>query len=303
MSRRAAIQRTLLPVMLGWFADAADPDAGLLAFRRVSDALGTTPWYLRLLRDEGAAAERLAHVLARSRYAADLLVARARRRSPLLGDADGLTPRAARRPRGGCRRRPAGSDDPDRGRRARSAACAGASCSASPSPTCSGSSTCAQVGTALTDLAAAVLEAALSRRRRGSPRQHGAAADPAARRRDGPPRRRRARLRLATPTCCSCTSPSRAPTTPGAGRRRSPRSAGAAPPARPGRPGPGARARRRPAARGQERAARPHPRVATAPTTSGGRSIWESQALLRATPVAGDAELGERFVALVDPLR
>ena len=41
--RRAAIQRTLLPVMLGWFADAADPDAGLLAFRQVSDALGTTP--------------------------------------------------------------------------------------------------------------------------------------------------------------------------------------------------------------------------------------------------------------------
>ena len=36
-----AIQRTLLPVMLGWFADAPDPDAGLLAFRRVSEALGS----------------------------------------------------------------------------------------------------------------------------------------------------------------------------------------------------------------------------------------------------------------------
>ena len=40
VSRRAAIQRTLLPVLLGWFADAAEPDAGLLAFRQVSDALG-----------------------------------------------------------------------------------------------------------------------------------------------------------------------------------------------------------------------------------------------------------------------
>jgi glutamate-ammonia-ligase adenylyltransferase len=30
---------------------------------------------------------------------------------------------------------------------------------------------------------------------------------------------------------------------------------------------------------------------------------WEAQALLRATPVAGDADLGERFIALVDPLR
>jgi glutamate-ammonia-ligase adenylyltransferase len=74
VSRRAAIQRTLLPVMLGWFADAPDPDAGLLAFRQVSDALGETPWYLRLLRDEGAAAEHLATILASSRYAVELFV-------------------------------------------------------------------------------------------------------------------------------------------------------------------------------------------------------------------------------------
>jgi glutamate-ammonia-ligase adenylyltransferase len=31
--------------------------------------------------------------------------------------------------------------------------------------------------------------------------------------------------------------------------------------------------------------------------------VWESQALLRAEVVAGDAELGERFGALIDPLR
>jgi glutamate-ammonia-ligase adenylyltransferase len=74
VSRRAAIQRTLLPVMLGWFADAPDPDSGLLGFRRVSEALGSTHWYLRLLRDESAAAERLAHVLATSHYATDLLL-------------------------------------------------------------------------------------------------------------------------------------------------------------------------------------------------------------------------------------
>ena len=73
VSRRAVIQQTLLPAMLGWFADAADPDAGLKSFRQVSDALGGTPWYLRLLRDEGQAAERLAHLLASSRFVADLL--------------------------------------------------------------------------------------------------------------------------------------------------------------------------------------------------------------------------------------
>jgi glutamate-ammonia-ligase adenylyltransferase len=92
LSRRAAIQRTLLPVMLGWFADAADPDAGLLSFRQVSDALGATPWYLRLLRDEGMAAERMARVLASSRYAADLLAGAPEAVAMLASDAD-LAPR------------------------------------------------------------------------------------------------------------------------------------------------------------------------------------------------------------------
>ncbi|MFJ8002814.1 bifunctional [glutamine synthetase] adenylyltransferase/[glutamine synthetase]-adenylyl-L-tyrosine phosphorylase [Streptomyces fagopyri] len=95
VSRKAAIQRTLLPVLLGWFADSAEPDAGLLNFRKVSDALGKTPWYLRLLRDEGAAAENLARVLSAGRLAPDLLM-RAPEAVALLGDGDGggLEPRA-----------------------------------------------------------------------------------------------------------------------------------------------------------------------------------------------------------------
>jgi glutamate-ammonia-ligase adenylyltransferase len=32
-------------------------------------------------------------------------------------------------------------------------------------------------------------------------------------------------------------------------------------------------------------------------------SVWESQALLRAEPIAGDAELGARFIELIEPLR
>ncbi|MGW1845769.1 bifunctional [glutamine synthetase] adenylyltransferase/[glutamine synthetase]-adenylyl-L-tyrosine phosphorylase [Streptomyces sp. NPDC001966] len=92
VSRKAAIQRTLLPVLLGWFADSADPDAGLLGFRKVSDALGKTPWYLRLLRDEGAAAENLARVLSAGRLAPDLLL-RAPEAVALLGDPQGLRPR------------------------------------------------------------------------------------------------------------------------------------------------------------------------------------------------------------------
>ncbi|MER6616802.1 bifunctional [glutamine synthetase] adenylyltransferase/[glutamine synthetase]-adenylyl-L-tyrosine phosphorylase [Streptomyces xantholiticus] len=92
VSRKAAIQRTLLPVLLGWFADSADPDAGLLGFRKVSDALGKTPWYLRLLRDEGAAAENLARVLSAGRLAPDLLL-RAPEAVAILGDPEGLWPR------------------------------------------------------------------------------------------------------------------------------------------------------------------------------------------------------------------
>jgi glutamate-ammonia-ligase adenylyltransferase len=92
VSRRAAIQRTLLPVMLGWFADAPDPDAGLLGFRQVSEALGTTPWYLRLLRDDVTVAERMARLLASSRYATDLLL-RAPDAVAILASTADLTPR------------------------------------------------------------------------------------------------------------------------------------------------------------------------------------------------------------------
>jgi glutamate-ammonia-ligase adenylyltransferase len=91
VTRTAQIQRTLLPVMLEWFADAPDPDAGLFGFRRISEALGATPWYLRLLRDEGEAAQRMARVLATSRYATDLL-----QREPegvaILGEDERLEP-------------------------------------------------------------------------------------------------------------------------------------------------------------------------------------------------------------------
>ncbi len=73
VSRTAAIQRALLPAMLEWFADAPDPDAGLFGFRRISESLGSSHWYLKTLRDEGQVAERLARVLATSRYATDLL--------------------------------------------------------------------------------------------------------------------------------------------------------------------------------------------------------------------------------------
>jgi glutamate-ammonia-ligase adenylyltransferase len=94
VSRRAAIQRTLLPAMLQAFSDAPDPDAGLLAYRQVSDMLGRTPWYLRLLRDEGLVAVRMAKLLGTSRYVADLL-GRDPEALQLLADDTELAPRSA----------------------------------------------------------------------------------------------------------------------------------------------------------------------------------------------------------------
>lgn len=72
VSRRATIQRHLLPVMLQWFAEGADPDHGLLAFRRLSDDLGEAYWFLRMLRDSSVAAQRLTHVLSGSKFVGDL---------------------------------------------------------------------------------------------------------------------------------------------------------------------------------------------------------------------------------------
>ena len=58
--------------MLQWFAEGADPDHGLLAFRRLSEDLGEAYWFLRMLRDSSGAAERLTSVLSGSRFVASL---------------------------------------------------------------------------------------------------------------------------------------------------------------------------------------------------------------------------------------
>ena len=92
VSRRASIHRSLLPAMLAWFAESPDPDGGLLAFRRISEELGESHWYLRKLRDEGAGAEQLARLLSSSRYVTDLIL-RAPDSVALLGDDAELVPR------------------------------------------------------------------------------------------------------------------------------------------------------------------------------------------------------------------
>jgi [glutamine synthetase] adenylyltransferase / [glutamine synthetase]-adenylyl-L-tyrosine phosphorylase len=72
--RRGRVQSVLLPRLLDWLSDTPDPDSGLLAYRRVSEAMVTERWYLSTLRDKPAVAKRLMHVLGTSAYVPDLLM-------------------------------------------------------------------------------------------------------------------------------------------------------------------------------------------------------------------------------------
>jgi glutamate-ammonia-ligase adenylyltransferase len=73
-SRRGRVQQVLLPTLLDWLSDTPDPDAGLLAYRRLSEELADARWYLASLRDEGAVAKRLMHVLGTSAFVPELLM-------------------------------------------------------------------------------------------------------------------------------------------------------------------------------------------------------------------------------------
>jgi [glutamine synthetase] adenylyltransferase / [glutamine synthetase]-adenylyl-L-tyrosine phosphorylase len=310
VSRRAAIQRTLLPVMLQWFADEPDPDGGLLAFRKVSEELGSTHWYLRLLRDEGSAAERLAHTLARSRYAADLLLG-VPEAVALLGEPGGLRPLSrddlVRRMRAAAGRQ----EDPDRAVRAARAMRRQELFRVAVADL-SGELDLAAVGTALTDLTAALVETALGVAVRAVESSRG---EP-----------------LSTRVAVIGMGRLGGGET-GYGSDADVLFVHDRPDGQDGQDGPGDEAAD---ALAQEQAlavvqelvrllgsAGPDPQLGLdadlRPEGKNGplvRSLagyaayyerwsltWESQALLRACPIAGDAELGKRFIELVDPLR
>ncbi len=72
--RRGRVQSVLLPRLLDWLSDTPDPDSGLLAYRRISEAMVSQRWFLSTLRDKPAVAKRLMHVLGASSYVPDLLM-------------------------------------------------------------------------------------------------------------------------------------------------------------------------------------------------------------------------------------
>jgi glutamate-ammonia-ligase adenylyltransferase len=285
--------------MLGWFADAADPDAGLLSFRQVSESLGATPWYLRVLRDEGVTAQRLARLLATSRYVADLL-ARAPEAVALLADDHELRPRGPAALRGEMLAVARRNDDWEgavvaaRGLRRRELLRVGCG-------DLLGLLDAVEVGRALSDVAAATLAAALETAQRkvtaelrgplpirfaligmgrlgGLEQGYGSDADvlfvfePLE---DAPPGTTAIAHDVAQELRRLLSMPaSDPPLVVDADLRPE------------GRQGP--------LVRSLESYAEYYRRWAL---------TWERQALLRAMPIAGDAELGRRFVEVIDPLR
>ncbi|MFP5335788.1 MAG: bifunctional [glutamine synthetase] adenylyltransferase/[glutamine synthetase]-adenylyl-L-tyrosine phosphorylase [Actinomycetes bacterium] len=298
VSRRAAIQRQLLPVMLDWFADGADPDAGLLAFRRVSDELGATHWYLKMLRDSGAAAERMAHVLAGSRLVAELLEKEAEA-TRWLGSDDELRPRGREALLTEARAAVDRQDDPDaavlvaRGLRAREVlrTAIGDVVDLTPPD---------DVARALTDATVAALDAALRvavrqvsgpgeaptrvavvgmGRLGGGEMGYGSDADVVLVHDPVPGADPGAAQEAAVATVTELQRLLRQPgPEPAVDLDTSLRPEG----------------RNGPLVRSLESYAEYYRRWA---------QPWEAQALLRAVPVAGDPELAERFTALIDPLR
>lgn len=73
-SRKAKIQAMLLPTLMEWLSQTAEPDAGLLNYRKLSDAAYDRSWFLRMLRDEGVVGQRLMRILGNSPYISELII-------------------------------------------------------------------------------------------------------------------------------------------------------------------------------------------------------------------------------------
>ncbi|MDG4756779.1 bifunctional [glutamine synthetase] adenylyltransferase/[glutamine synthetase]-adenylyl-L-tyrosine phosphorylase [Micromonospora sp. WMMD710] len=317
VSRTAAIQRTLLPVLLSEFADAPEPDRGLLNYRKVSDKLGSTPWYLRLLRDGGPVARRLARVLALSRYVADLL-ARDPEALRLLAEENELAPRSREVLREGFLAAAARHTDPVEATRAVRAlrrrelvrvACADLLCRAgalAPTPTrpdgtkrpAPGLAHVTGVGTALADVTDATLAAALRAAQASQP---------------GPEGLRFAVIGMGRLGGYESNYLSDADVLfvydPPAGSSESAASAAAHAIAEELRRLLGVPAPDPPL--GVDADLRPEGRqgplvrsiAAYAQYYARWSRVWEAQALLRARFVCGDADLGAEFEAMIDPVR
>nr|WP_204261318.1 bifunctional [glutamine synthetase] adenylyltransferase/[glutamine synthetase]-adenylyl-L-tyrosine phosphorylase [Blastococcus saxobsidens] len=303
LSRSASMQKYLLPVLLQTFASCPNPDAGLLAYRQVSEALGGNQWYLRLLRDEGQVVERLAQLLGSSQYVAALLTRTPEALRILADDAE-LEPREAAVLAKAWRQAAGRAPDPEAGirvvrglRRQELLRIAAADLL--------GRLDVHRVGRALTDVAVATLQAGLDVAVRAHARE--ARIDVADLPMDlaviGMGRLGGGEMGFGSDADVLFVHRAR----PGADETKAAAAANAVAHALRrvlGEPGPDP-------AFEVDADLRPEGRQgALVRSLSAFReyyerwvSVWEVQALLRAVPVAGDEQLGADFVSLVDPIR
>ena len=89
LTRRSKVMQQLLPVLLGWLSAAPDPDLGLLQLRRLAEGPARSASLATTFRESPGAAERTCHLLGSGRVLGDGL-----RRQPdfveTLGDDDAL---------------------------------------------------------------------------------------------------------------------------------------------------------------------------------------------------------------------
>ncbi|MCW2635417.1 MAG: (Glutamate--ammonia-ligase) adenylyltransferase [Blastococcus sp.] len=303
VSRSASMQKYLLPVLLQTFAACPNPDAGLLAYRQVSEALGGNQWFLRLLRDEGQVAERLAQLLGSSQYIASLLTRTPEALRMLAGDSE-LEPRTAAVLAGAWRQAAGRAPDPQAGmrvlrglRRQELLRVAAADLL--------GRLDVVRVGHALTDVAVATLQVGLEVARRAYAVEAGidVAAIPADLAVIGMGRLGGREMGYGSDADVLFVHRARA----GANESRATAAANAiAHTLRRllGEPAPDP-------AFEVDADLRPEGRQGSLVRSLDAFreyyerwvSVWEVQALLRAVPVAGDEELGEAFIALIAPIR
>jgi glutamate-ammonia-ligase adenylyltransferase len=96
LTRRSKVMQQLLPVLLGWLSAAPDPDLGLLQLRRLTEGPARSASLATTFRESPGAAERTCHLLGSGRVLGDAL-----RRQPdfveTLGDDDALAREKSRR--------------------------------------------------------------------------------------------------------------------------------------------------------------------------------------------------------------
>jgi glutamate-ammonia-ligase adenylyltransferase len=67
LTRRSRVMQTLFPVLLGWLSETPDPDLGLLQLRRLAEGYTRSQTLARVFRETPVAAERVCRVLGSSR--------------------------------------------------------------------------------------------------------------------------------------------------------------------------------------------------------------------------------------------